>query len=215
MLKSQIFYCKCWDLLNLEWRDTYDHGLRFWEEKNEILKRHFLSFLWECLRGSLIQTLDDKKCEHMLIISLFLSITIQPVVVDSTSLHLRIFSVPVVPHTVITTERAHGDVIVRTDTTEPSLTHHLSPALVSEPFVNLWSSTFPFLPFYICRYIHKNWHVSFPIPSNCLFPFRLNFNYQKRQAPLYFEEHCGIPGSLGAQGKVRRERGKKIHVLTA
>ncbi len=85
-----------------------------------------------------------------------------------------------------------------------------SVACTSEwAFLNLWSSTFPFLPFYICLYIHKSWHVSFPIPSNCLFLVRYNFNYQKRQAPLYFEEHCGIPGSLGAQGKVRRERGKK------
>lgn len=54
---------------------------------------------------------------------------VNPVVVDSTSLHLRIFSVPVVPHTVIMTERARGDVTVRTATTEPSPTPLQSPAL--------------------------------------------------------------------------------------
>lgn len=112
----------------------------------------------------MILTLDDTKCEHKLIISLFLSITIQPAVVDSTSLHLRIFSVPVVPHTVITTERARGDVTARTATTEPSPTPLLSLAPVSELFVNLWSSFFLFSSL-LYVFMTANWHISFPLTS--------------------------------------------------
>lgn len=99
----------------------------------------------------------------MLILSLFLSIIIQPVVVDSTSLHLRIFSVPVVPRTVTTTERARGDVTARMATTEPSPTPLLLPAPVSELFVNLWSSSFSFPPFSMCLYDCK---LARLIPTN-------------------------------------------------
>jgi len=109
-----------------------------------------------------MQTLDDTKCEHILILSLFLSIAIQPVVVDSTSLHLRIFSVPVVPHTVIMTERARGDVTARMATTEPSPTPLLSPAPVSELFVNLF---FLFVLSLLYVFMIANWHISFPLTS--------------------------------------------------
>ncbi len=131
------------------------HMTMVWDsEKKKWDIRDFSFFLMRMLKGSLIQTLDDKMWTHANYLSL--SLHHHPACgrgfYKSSSQDLQCSRCPA--HSFNDREGSWRcdceDGYYRALSDPPSV-----PALVSEPFVNLWSSTFPFLPFYICRYIHK------------------------------------------------------------